>query len=84
MDAADRDIGASGVALLDPTVFKGTGVARIAVTIGKNGKAYILNADGLGGFKQGPGGTDGVLQTITASNAVFGGVGSYPLEGGYI
>ena len=39
MDAGDRDLGSGGVSLLDPTVFKGkNGVARLAVTIGKNGK----------------------------------------------
>ncbi|KAK2626478.1 hypothetical protein QTJ16_003653 [Diplocarpon rosae] len=84
MDAGDRDLGSSGVTLLDPSVFKGNGVSRIAVTLGKNSKAYILNANNLGGFKQGPGGTDNVLQTITAQGAVFAGIGSYPLEGGYI
>ncbi|KAL8719693.1 MAG: hypothetical protein Q9225_003325 [Loekoesia sp. 1 TL-2023] len=85
MDAADRDLGSGGVTLLDPSVFKGTnGVSRIAVTMGKNGKAYIMNADNLGGFKLGPGATDNILQTITTPNAVFGGAGSYPLEGGYI
>ena len=85
MDAADRDLGSGGVTLLDPTVFKGTnGVTRIAITIGKNGKAYVMNADNLGGFKLGPGATDNVLQTIISPNAVFGGAGSYPLEGGYI
>lgn len=34
--------------------------------------------------QQGSGGTDNVLQTIIASGSVFGGAGSYPLEGGYI
>lgn len=84
MDAGDRDLGSGGVALLDPTVFKGTGVARIAVTIGKNGKAYIMNANNLDGFKQGSGDVDNVIQTIVADGSVFGGSGSYPLEGGYI
>ncbi|KAI4261331.1 MAG: hypothetical protein L6R42_003465 [Xanthoria sp. 1 TBL-2021] len=85
MDAGDRDLGSGGVALLDPSVFKGTnGVTRIAVTIGKNGKAYIMNADNLGGFKLGPGATDNIIQTIISPNAVFGGAGSYPLDGGYI
>lgn len=83
MDGGDRDLGSGGVALLDPKVFRGTnGVARIAVTIGKNGKAYIMNADNLGGYKQGSGGTDAVIQTIIAQGPVFGGSGSYPLEGG--
>lgn len=41
MDAGDRDLGSGGVALLDPTVFKGkNGVARLAITIGKNGKVF--------------------------------------------
>ena len=43
-----------------------------------------MNANNLGGFKRGPGGTDNVIQTITAQGTVFAGVGSYPLEGGYI
>ena len=47
-------------------------------------KAYICNADNLGGFKQGSGGTDDIIQTIVSPNPVFGGPGSYPLEGGYL
>jgi iron transport multicopper oxidase len=58
-------------------------VNRIAVVVGKNAKIYVMNADNLGGYKQGSGGTDNILQTIIATNSVFGGVGSYPLEGGY-
>ena len=44
----------------------------------------MCNADNLGGFKLGSGGTDNIVQTIISPNAVFGGAGSYPLEGGYI
>jgi len=84
MDGADQDFGSGGVALLDPTVFKGTGVNSMAITSGKNGKIYVMNTNHLGGYKQGPGQTDLVLQEIVTSKAVFGGVGSYPLEGGYI
>lgn len=39
MDAGDRDLGSGGVALLDATVFKGTGISKMAMSIGKNGKA---------------------------------------------
>jgi iron transport multicopper oxidase len=84
MDSGDRDFGSSGLALLDPNTFKSSSVARMAVTAGKNGKIYILNADNLGGYMQGPGSTDRVIQTITTNEALFGGPGSYPLEGGYI
>lgn len=60
MDAGDRDLGSGGVMLLDSTVFAGTGVSEMAVTIGKNGKAYIMNANNLGGFAQGVGGWFGI------------------------
>jgi iron transport multicopper oxidase len=43
MDAGDRDLGSGGVMLLDPTVFVAKGVSRIAVSIGKNGKAYVVS-----------------------------------------
>lgn len=49
MDAGDQDFGSGGIVLLDPTVFNGTGVSKMAVTAGKNGKVYILNANNLGG-----------------------------------
>ena len=84
MDLGDADLGSGGLALLDPTVFKGTGVSKMGVTAGKNGKVYILNANNLGGFKLGPAQTDNVVQTIVTNQAVFGAAGSYPLEGGYI
>lgn len=44
----------------------------------------VLDANNLGGFKQGSGGTDNIIQTIVGAGSVFGGPGSYPLEGGYI
>ncbi|KAK2008051.1 WSC domain-containing protein [Colletotrichum eremochloae] len=84
LDAGDRDVGSSGLAVLDPSVFKGAGVNRIGVTAGKKGRTYVVNADNLGGFRQAPDGGDGVLQTIELGNSLYGGFGSYPAEGGYI
>lgn len=40
----------------------------------------MVNLDNLGGYKLGPGQTDGVVQTLTMSGGVWGGCGSYPLE----
>lgn len=45
MDAADQDFGSGGLVLLDPATFSGGGVNKIAVTAGKNGKIYVLNAN---------------------------------------
>lgn len=53
LNGGDRDFGSAGIALLDPTVFYGTGVARIAVAGGKDGNVYIMNADNMGGFAGG-------------------------------
>ncbi|KAJ0164323.1 WSC domain-containing protein [Colletotrichum tanaceti] len=84
LDAGDRDVGASGLAVLDSTVFKGAGVNRIGVTAGKKGRTYVVNADNLGGFRQAADGGDGILQTIELGGSLYGGFGSYPGEGGYI
>lgn len=87
LNGADKDIGSSGLALLDSSVFSGGGVKRIAVAAGKIARIIIMNADNLGGFKMGPNKTDGVLQEIQLNPdnyAFFSGVASYPLEGGYI
>jgi len=65
MDAGDRDLGSGGVQLPDPATFSGGGVSRMAIAVGKNGVAYIMNADNLGGYKLGTGGTDAIIQTIT-------------------
>ncbi|KAK3327788.1 WSC domain-containing protein [Cercophora scortea] len=83
IDKGDSDLGGGGVSILP---FTGTGVNKIAAVAGKNGQCYITNADNLGGYKLGTGGGDAVLQTITppTGTAMFGNVGAYPLEGGYL
>jgi iron transport multicopper oxidase len=53
MNGGDRPFGPSGVALLDSSVFKATGVSCIAVARGKSGVIYVMNADNLGRFKNG-------------------------------
>lgn len=85
MDAADRDLGSGGVTLLS-SPFSGGGVNNIAITGGKNGQVFVMNADNLGGYKNGANQGDNILQTITppSGSAMFGTVASYPLEGGYI
>ncbi|KAH8750355.1 hypothetical protein F5882DRAFT_310292, partial [Hyaloscypha sp. PMI_1271] len=94
LDGGDIDFGSSGAALLDP-LFSGGGVNRVLVAGGKSGKIYFMDADNLGGFAMGSGGSDAgtcyaanssilVLQTITSSNKLLSGVASYPAEGGYV
>ena len=65
MDAGDRDLGAGGVCLPDPSTFSGGGVNRLAIACGKNGLCFVTNADNLGGFKMGSAGGDAIVQMIT-------------------
>jgi hypothetical protein len=53
LNGGDRDFGAGGLTLLDPTTFNTPTVKRIAVAGGKIGKIYVMNADNLGGFMNG-------------------------------
>ena len=78
-----QDIGSGGFSILDPGFSTGS-VKRMGVTTSKNSKIYIHDVDNLGGYLQGANKSDGVLQTIHLDGEVYGGVGSYPLEGGYI
>lgn len=75
--------GSGGFSILDP-YFNSTSVARIGTMAGKNKKLYVFELANLGGYRQGLDETDSVLQTISLGGEVYGGVGSYPLEGGYI
>ncbi|KAF8865173.1 hypothetical protein BDZ45DRAFT_736811 [Acephala macrosclerotiorum] len=85
LNTGDKDLSSSGLTLLDPAAFSGGGVNRVAVAGSKAGVVYVVDADNLGGFKMGPGNTDAVLQEITFTGAHFySGIGSYPLEGGFI
>jgi hypothetical protein len=57
LDGGDLDFGSSGAALL-PTYFSGGGVSQVVVAGGKSGKIYFMDANNLGGFAQGTGGSD--------------------------
>ncbi|EAU84617.2 hypothetical protein CC1G_00136 [Coprinopsis cinerea okayama7 len=89
LGSSARDQGSGGLTILDPKYFSIPGVARkLAIAGGQSGVFNILNLDNLGGYRQGPNGTDNVIQTIpvpgTIPGLIYGNFGSYPGEGGYI
>jgi iron transport multicopper oxidase len=84
LNGGDRDFGSGGVALLDPAVFSGGGVDRIAVAVGKIGRMYVMDLDNLGGYRTGAGADDGILQVEQLTGSFFNQIASYPAEGGYI
>ncbi|KAH8752730.1 hypothetical protein F5882DRAFT_385812 [Hyaloscypha sp. PMI_1271] len=65
LNGGDRGFGSLGVGLLDSSVYKATGVSCITITSGKSGVIYVMNADNLGRFKNGPGSMDAVIQGIS-------------------
>jgi len=73
-------LGSGGFVLLDKNHFSGTNIQELGVVVGKSGKVYILNANNLGGYAEGAGQSDIVVQNLQLTNGVWGGCGSYPLE----
>lgn len=53
LNTGDKDISSSGVSLLDPNPFSGGGVNRVAICASKAGYVFVMDADNLGGFKNG-------------------------------
>ncbi|KAH8649429.1 hypothetical protein BGZ60DRAFT_499074 [Tricladium varicosporioides] len=86
LDAGDRDLGSGGICLPDPSVFSGGGINRLAITCGKSGDCFVTNADNLGGYKMSASGGDAIVQSLSVpgGGSIFGTVGTYPLEGGYL
>lgn len=81
---AGLDIGSSGISLLNPTAFHTSTAARIGISTGRHSNMYVLDLDNLGGYRTGTNGTNSVLQTVRLPGGIFGGVGSYHLENGYL
>ena len=69
LDANDLDYGAAGPAELPVGT---TAYPHILVQGGKVGRIFLLNADNLGGRKQGPGGSDNDLYQSQAYGGLWG------------
>ena len=77
IDAADLEIGSGGVALLPPDVGNGK---KLAVTINKEGRLYLLNLDSMGHFN--PAGDTQIPQMLVVGNKTcFAGMGAGFAEG---
>ena len=76
LDAVDLDFGSgASVVLVD---LPGAPVPHLVVGGGKGtsgnsfaGELYVLNRDALGGYQQGPGGTDNVVQEFSFNQPIF-------------
>jgi HYDIN/CFA65/VesB family protein/putative pyrroloquinoline-quinone-binding quinoprotein len=83
LDQYDADFGSGGVVGLPDAYFGTSAFPHLAVAVGKQGYVYLLNRDSLGGYDQGPGGGDDVIQRIGPRTGVWGRAGVWPGDGGY-
>ena len=84
LDESDSDFGSGGVVGLPDQYFGTSSFPHLAVTVGKEGYVYLLNRDNLGGYDQGLGAGDKVLQRIGPRGGVWGRATVWPGDGGYV
>ena len=72
LEAADRDLGSSGVVLLPD---QASGTAHLLVTGGKEGRLYLLDRDSMGHYCDSCSSSSGdtnTVQSFSATSALFG------------
>jgi len=84
LDSWDADFASGGVTGLPRPVFGTATLPNLAVAVGKQGYVYLLNRDDLGGSRQGPSGSDRVVQRIGPYGGVWSRPGVWPGDGGYV
>ena len=83
-DSIDGDIGSGGVVVLPNPPFGTAGFPKLVLQVGKPGVLTVFDGSSLGGFQQGPGGGDLVVQEVDppqggvfSKPAVWGGDGGW-------
>jgi iron transport multicopper oxidase len=84
LDSKDADFGSGGITGLNEQFFGTAGIPHLAVAVGKDGYVYLLNRENLGGFMQGTGGSDLVVQRIGPYGGVWSRPGVWPGNGGWV
>ena len=84
IDFWDEDFGSGGIVGLQDAYFGTAALPHLGVAVGKEGYVYLLNLDSLGGYDQGPGGGDAVVQRLGPRVGVWGRPGVWPGDGGYV
>jgi len=84
LDEWDADFASGGITGLNEQFFGTPSTPHLAVAVGKDGYVYLLNRDNLGGFQQGSGGSDNVVQRIGPYGGVWSRPGVWPGDGGWV
>ena len=83
LNATGRDLGSGGPVAL-PSSFGTAEHPRLGLQIGKEGYLYVLDQTELGGYQQGPGGSDAVIQRLGPFGGAWSKPGVWPGDGGYV
>jgi iron transport multicopper oxidase len=84
MDNFDADFASGGITVLNDQHFGTSSLPHLAVAVGKEGYVYLLNRQSLGGFRQGSGGADNVVDRIGPYGGVWSRPAVWPGDGGWI
>ncbi|TMK23936.1 MAG: choice-of-anchor D domain-containing protein, partial [Actinobacteria bacterium] len=84
MDSFDADFASGGLTVLNDQYFGTSAVPHLAVAVGKEGYVYLLNRENLGGFRQGSGGADKVVDRIGPYGGVWSRPAVWPGDGGWV
>lgn len=84
LNSTDSDLGAGAPVELPAQYFGTPTYPHLIVEVGKQGYIYVLNANNLGGFEQGPSSSDAVINRIGPNGGVWGKPAVWPGDGGYI
>lgn len=84
LDAGDEDLGSGGPIAL-PTEYFGTkAIPHLLVQVGKDGRVFLVDQEEMGGYRQGPGESDAVLQELGPFAGVWGHPACYGGQGGWV
>ena len=84
LDENDADFASGGVTGLPQEYFGTPSLPHLAVAVGKQGYVYLLNRNDLGGYRQGSGSGDDVVQRLGPFGGVWSRPAVWPGDGGYV
>ncbi|HUH81423.1 MAG TPA: choice-of-anchor D domain-containing protein [Solirubrobacteraceae bacterium] len=84
LDQDDEDLGSGGPIALPSEYFGTPGIPHLVIQDGKDGRLFLLDADDMGGYLQGPEESDAVLQQLGPFDGVWGHPAAYGGQGGWV
>ncbi len=84
LDQNDEDLGSGGPIALPSETFGTKAHPHLLVEDGKDGRVFLIDAENMGGYRQGPGEGNAVLQELGPFNGVWGHPAAYGGQGGWV